>query len=153
MVLQRLSHYPLLTPVCILLSTHLKLFLHVWFSVYWIIWVCKSLILAISAFDVLFLPRAPLCECVLFAFLQRVVFGVDGSLRRDSGSLARVICHFVSCCDLGLFVCLFVLIIMGCSLLLSHFLFIVLILAPGSSLTSQGCLRCGNQGKLYLPGV
>ena len=67
--------------------------------------------------------------------------------------LARVICHFVSCCDLGLFVCVFVLIIMGCSLLLSHFLFIVLILAPGSSLTSQGCLRCGNQGKLYLSGV
>ncbi len=74
-------------------------------------------------------------------FVQR--FGVAG----------LVICHFVSCCDLGLFVCVFVLIIMGCSLLLSHFLFIVLILAPGSSLTSQGCLRCGNQGKLYLPGV
>lgn len=55
-----------------------------------------------------------------------------------------------SCCDLGLFVCVFVLIIMGCSLLLSHFLFIVPILAPGSSLTSQGCLRCGNQGKLYI---
>lgn len=69
------------------------------------------------------------------------------------GVACLVICHFVSCCDLGLFVCVFVLIIMGCSLLLSHFLFIVLILAPGSSLTSQGCLRCGNQGKLYLPGV
>ena len=73
--------------------------------------------------------------------------------RRFGGSPVRVICHFVSCCDLGLFVCVFVLIIMGCSLLLSHFLFIVLILAPGSSLTSQGCLRCGNQGKLYLSGV
>lgn len=73
------------------------------------------------------------------------------------GSLLRVICHFVSCSDLGI-VCLhfyffFALIIMGCSLLLSHFLFIVLILAPGSSLTSQGCLRCGNQGKLYLKGA
>lgn len=47
----------------------------------------------------------------------------------------------------------FVLIIMGCSLLLTNFLFIVLILALGSSLTSQGCLRCGNQGRLYLPKV
>lgn len=83
-------------------------------------------------------------ESGLFVFLQHVVLTVVVSLRRDVGSLVRAICHSVSCCDLELFVCVFVLIIMGCSLLLSHFLFIVLILALGSSLTSQGCLQCGN---------
>lgn len=41
-----------------------------------------------------------------------------------------------------------VLIIMGCSLLLSHFLCIGLILASGSSLRSQACLRCEDQGEL-----
>lgn len=87
------------------------------------------------------------------ACLHHVVLRVIVSFLRDVGSLVRVICHFVSCWDLGLFVCAFLLIIMGCSLLLSYFLFIVLILALGSSLTSQGCLRCGNQGKLCFLGV
>lgn len=102
-------------------------------------------------------PLSPLWgslrESGLFVFLQLVVLTVVVSLRRDVGSLVRAICQSVSCCDLELFVCVFVLIIMGCSLLLSHFLFIVLILALGSSLTSQGCLQCGNQGRIYLPGV
>lgn len=105
------------------------------------IW-CSLLSMGLSAWT----PLVCVSPALLF-------FRVAESLRRVSGSLVRVICHLVSCSDLGLFVCVFVLIIMGCSLLLSHFLFIVLILAPGSSLTSQGCLWCGNQGKLYLTGV
>lgn len=36
-------------------------------------------------------------------FPQHVVLTVIVSLRRDVGSLVHVICHFVSCCDLGLF--------------------------------------------------
>lgn len=111
------------------------------FSVYWIIQIYKSLIFF------------KLAHLMFSACLHHVVFRVIASFLRDVGSFVRVICHFVSCWDLGLFVCAFLLIIMGCSLLLSYFLFIVLILALGSSLTSQGCLRCGNQGKLCFLGV
>lgn len=91
-------------------------------------------------------------------FLSRALFGAVERLCWVLGSFVCVVCHFVSCGDLGLFVsvclfCFFAVIIMGCSLLLSHFLFIALILSSGSSLTSQGCLRCGNQGELYLLSV
>lgn len=47
-----LSHEPVFNPVWNLLCTNLKLFLHVLFCVYQIIWVCKSLILNIVAFEV-----------------------------------------------------------------------------------------------------
>lgn len=81
-------------------------------------------------------------------FGRRMVSGWGGG---------RLFMSSVTLCLAAIWDCLsvffFVLIIMGCSLLLSNFLFIVLILALGSSLTSQGCLRCGNQGKLYLPKV
>lgn len=113
------------------------------------LWFCK-LVHLIFCF---LAARFWIGECG-FVFFQQAAFGVVVCFFfGDSGLLFRVICHF---CVLLWFwiVCLcFVLIIMGCSLLLSHFLFIALILDPGLSLTSQGCLRCGNQGKLYLPGV
>lgn len=113
------------------------------------LWFCKLVHLIFCVLVVRFWTY----ECGLFVFFQCAAFGLVVSLFRDLGLLFHVICHF---CVLLWFwiVCLcFVLIIMGCSLLLSHFLFIALILDPGLSLTSQGCLRCGNQGKLYLPGV
>ena len=59
----------------------------------------------------------------------------------------RIFCQcYLSLCVLlwffwGCLSVFFLLIIMGCSLLRSYFLFIVLILALGSSLTSQGCAR------------
>lgn len=110
----------------------------------------------IDAFDVLF--GKSLHEGGLFVFLSRALFGAVERLCWVLGSFVCVVCHFVSCGDLGLFVsvclfCFFAVIIMGCSLLLSHFLFIALILSSGSSLTSQGCLQCGNQGELYLLSV
>lgn len=141
-------YHAMFMSVCTLLHTHIPSCFYMSVSVFTALfgivclWFCKT-----SFLGSLFSPRGTLRVADLF------VFGVVVSLCSDSGSLVHAICHFVSCCDFGLFVCVFVLIIMGCSLLLSHFLFIALILALGSSLTSQGCLRCGNQGRLYLSEV
>lgn len=139
------------TPVWNLLCTNLKLFLRVSLCVYWIIWVCKSLTLNIVAFEV------PLCPSVRTELvcvpLACCSYTLCKFARRRGG---RPFMLSVTLCLAAIWDCLCVFsvpIIMGCSLLLSNFLFIVLILALGSSLTSQGCLRCGNQGKLYLPKI
>lgn len=93
-----------------------------------------------------------LCFChVLFLGLLNVCAGFWGRLSVLSVTLCLVVIW--DCLSVCVCFVFFAVIIMGCSLLLSHFLFIALILSSGSSLTSQGFLRCGNQGELYLLSV
>lgn len=67
------------------------------------LWFCKLVHLMIF-----FSCCAALCVSVgCLYFSGMLLLGVVVSLCRDSGSFVRAICHFVSCCDFRLFVCVF----------------------------------------------